>query len=178
VPTVRRCTTDELTDEELEEIHELLLEAFEGDFPPEDWDHARGGDHVLVFEEDGWLVAHASVISRVLEVEDRPFTTGYVEAVATRPARQRQGFGALAMAEIEGIIRDRYELGALGAAVPEFYLALGWETWRGPTGARDGIAVLRTEEDDGWVMVLRFGPSADVDLAALVTCEVRSGDWW
>jgi aminoglycoside 2'-N-acetyltransferase I len=178
VPTVRRCTTGELTDEELDDIQGLLLRAFEGDFPPEDWEHAQGGDHILVVDDDGAVLAHAAVVPRVLEVEERPFRTGYVEAVATEPDRQRQGHGALAMGAIHEIVRERYELGALGAAVPEFYLALGWETWSGPTGARDGIAVLRTEEDDGWVMVLRFGPSASVDLAAPITCEVRSGDYW
>jgi aminoglycoside 2'-N-acetyltransferase I len=178
VPSVRRCTTAELTATDLAEVQGLLLRAFEGDFPPEDWEHAQGGDHVLVRDDDGSLLAHAAVVERVLEVEDRPFRTGYVEAVATEPAHQGEGHGALAMAEVEGILTERYELGALGAAVPEFYLALGWEVWQGPTGARDGIAVLRTEEDDGWVMVRRFGPSARVDLAAPITCEVRSGDYW
>jgi aminoglycoside 2'-N-acetyltransferase I len=152
--------------------------AFEGDFSEEDWEHAQGGDHVLVLDDDGSLLAHGSVVPRRLEVDGRPFRTGYVEAVATEPDRQRQGHGTRAMRAVEAIVREGYELGALGAAVPEFYLALGWDRWRGPTAGRDGTALRRTEEDDGYVMVLRFGPSASVDLAAPISCEVRSGDWW
>jgi aminoglycoside 2'-N-acetyltransferase I len=175
---VRRCGTGELTESEVAAIRRLMDVAFHGEFTEEDWEHAQGGEHVLVVDDDGSLLAHASVVERVLEVEDRPFRTGYVEAVATEPDRQRQGHGARAMREVEAIVRERYELAALGAAVPEFYLALGWETWLGPTAARDGIAILRTEEDDGYVMVLRYGPSASLDLAAPISCEVRSGDWW
>jgi aminoglycoside 2'-N-acetyltransferase I len=176
--TLRRGATDALSPAELAAIRRLMDEAFEGEFSDDDWDHSLGGTHVLVHDEDGTLLAHASVVDRLLEVDERPFRTGYVEAVAVPPTRQRQGHGARAMAEVAAILHEGYELGALGAAVPEFYEALGWERWLGPTYARDGIARLRTEEDEGWVMVLRFGVSERVDLAASLSCEVRSGDYW
>ena len=54
-----------------------------------------------------------------------------------------------------------FELGALATGRWSFYERLGWERWRGPTFARDGDEVIRTEDDDDAVMVLRFGPSAD-----------------
>jgi aminoglycoside 2'-N-acetyltransferase I len=118
------------------------------------------------------------VVARSLELDGRPFRTGYVEGVAVRPDRQRAGLGSLVMAEVEAIVRAGFELGALGATFPEFYETLGWERWQGPTYARDGIALDRTEEDDGWVMVLRFGPTATADLATAISCETRPGDDW
>jgi aminoglycoside 2'-N-acetyltransferase I len=175
---LRRCPTDELSAAELAAIRALMDAAFEGDFADDDWDHTVGGEHVVLTDDDGALLAHASVIERTLEVEGRPFRTAYVEGVAVAPARQREGCGSTVMREVEAIARERFELAALGATFPEFYAALGWETWLGPSSARDGIAELRTEEDDGWIMVLRFGPSERVDLAAPISCEVRSGDYW
>lgn len=52
-----------------------------------------------------------------------------------------------------------------------------WERWQGPTFARDGAELIRTEEDEG-VMVLRFGPSESIDLRAPISCEARAGDDW
>jgi hypothetical protein len=35
-----------------------------------------------------------------------------------------------------------------------------------------------TPEEDGYLMVLRFGPSEHVDLAESISCEARPGDDW
>jgi hypothetical protein len=43
---------------------------------------------------------------------------------------------------------------------------------------RDGAETIRTEAEDDGVMVLRFGPSAPVDLTAPISCERRRGDDW
>jgi aminoglycoside 2'-N-acetyltransferase I len=174
---VRRATTSELSDELLGEIRALMDAAFD-DFTEEDWEHTIGGQHVLLEDDDGTLLAHGSVVARSLELDGRPFRSGYVEGVAVRPDRQRQGLGSVVMADVAEIVQERFELGALGASFPEFYETLGWDRWQGPTYARDGIALDRTEEDDGWVMVLRFGPSAGADLAAMISCETRPGDDW
>ena len=48
-------------------IRALLDAAFAGDFDDDDWAHALGGTHALV-EADGAVVAHASVVPRVLDV--------------------------------------------------------------------------------------------------------------
>jgi aminoglycoside 2'-N-acetyltransferase I len=174
---LRRASTAELSAGQLAEVRALMDAAFD-DFTDDDWHHTIGGQHVLMEDESGALVAHGSVVERTLEVDGRPFRTGYVEGVAVAPARQRQGLGTLVMAEVAEIVRAGFELGGLGATFPAFYETLGWKRWQGPTYARDGIALDRTEEDDGWVMVLRFGPSAGADLAAPLSCETRPGDDW
>lgn len=177
MPTVRRLTTAEASNDLLAEIRHLLDEAFEGDFSNEDWEHALGGWHVVVEVGDA-VVSHAAVVSRILEVAARPFPTGYVEGVATAAERQREGLASLAMTEIAEVIRREFELGALSTGDHGFYERLGWERWQGPTFVRHGSALIRTEVEDDALMVLRFGPSKDVDLTTAVSCEPRSGDDW
>ena len=152
-------------------------DAFDGDFSDDDWEHNIGGQHVVVDEVDG-PVAHAAVVPRVLEIAGRDFRSGYVEGVATVPARQRAGLASVVMAEAGDIIRRHFELGGLSTDRYRFYERLGWERWHGPTFARTGSEATRTQEDDDGVMVLRFGASADVDLRAAISCEARPGDDW
>lgn len=161
----------------LEEIRELLLAAFDGDFSDDDWEHTIGGSHFIV-TDDGSVVGHASVVPRVLEVASRPLRVGYVEGVAAHPARRRQGFASAAMAAASDHIRSHYEMGALGSDLFSFYERFGWERWNGPTYVRRTDGLFRTEEEDGYVMVLRIGPSANVDLSAPISCDERSGDDW
>jgi aminoglycoside 2'-N-acetyltransferase I len=177
VPEVRLLTTAELPPELLAAARDLCERAFAGRFHDTDWDHALGGWHALALE-GAELVAHASVVERVLHVGGRAFRTGYVEAVATEPARQGTGLGSLVMAPLGAVIRAETELGALSTGAHAFYQRLGWERWRGPTYVRrDGTPVRTAEEDDG-VMVLRHGPSQDLDLSAGIACDQRAGDDW
>ncbi len=60
----------------------LLDDAFD-DMTDEDWDHALGGMHALLWE-GAELIGHASVIQRQLLYGGRAWRTGYVEAVAVR----------------------------------------------------------------------------------------------
>jgi aminoglycoside 2'-N-acetyltransferase I len=177
VPTVRRFTSTEASSDLLAEIRRLLDEAFNGDFSNDDWQHALGGWHAVVEDGDA-IVSHAAVVPRILEVAARPYRTGYVEAVATAAERQREGLGSLVMAEISEVVRREFELGALSTSAHHFYERLGWERWRGPTFVRRGSAVVRTEDEDDRVMVLRFGPSEDVELTAALSFESRPGDDW
>jgi aminoglycoside 2'-N-acetyltransferase I len=170
-------TTVELAPERRREIRALLDCAFAGEFADTDWQNALGGRHVTLVDPTG-VVAHAAVVPRVLEVAGRPFRTGYVEAVATAPERRDAGLGSLVMVQIDEIIRREFELGALSTGRHRFYERLGWERWQGPTFVRDGARLVRTEEEDDGVMVLRFGPSAAIDLAAPITCTPRPGDDW
>ena len=129
-------------------------------FGDDDWDHALGGVHVVVVD-DGLVVAHAALVERTLHAGTRALRTGYVEAVATAPDRQGEGHGSLAVGRVTELVRARFELGALGTGRWSFYERLGWERWEGPTYVRTaGGALVRTEEDDDGVMVLRTGPSA------------------
>ncbi len=158
-----------------------MVDAFGDDedeaFGDADWDHALGGVHVLL-EVDGGIVAHASVVERELHVDGRPLRTGYVEAVATAPARQGEGFGTRVMADIGVIIRSQYELGALGTGRHEFYQRLGWQTWLGPSSVRLSAGDRPTPDDDSYIMVLRTPTSPFLDLAARISCEWRPGDVW
>mgnify|MGYP006361481155 CR=1 FL=1 len=85
----------------------------------------------------------------------------------------------MAVAPVTDLIRAGFELGALGTGRHSFYERLGWERWQGPTFVRTAEGdVRRTEEDDDGVMVLRTGPTADVDLTGPLVCEERPGDDW
>ena len=96
-------------------IWRLLDAAFAGDVDNHDFEHALGGMHALVWD-GAELIGHGSVVLRRLLHNDRALRTGYLEAVAVHPARQRQGHGGAVMAALERIIRAGYEVGALGSS--------------------------------------------------------------
>jgi aminoglycoside 2'-N-acetyltransferase I len=143
----------------------------------EDWEHALGGIHALVWEGDA-LIAHGSVIQRRLLHGGRALRTGYVEGVAVRADRRRRGHGAAVMEALERVVRGAYDLGALGATDEgaELYTGRGWQQWRGPLYALTPDGVARTEEDDGGVYVLPVAVA--LDLSGELTCDWRDGDVW
>lgn len=161
----------------LAQIRQLLDTCFGPEFSDNDWEHTLGGWHVVVLD-GSTAVSHAACVPRLLEAVGRSFRTGYVEGVATTPARRREGLASLALAELSTLIREHFEIGALSTGCYRLYERLGWERWRGPTFARQDGELIRTEEDDDSVMVLRFGPSLGLDLDAPISCEARSGDHW
>ncbi len=75
------------------------------------------------------------------------------------------------MSEASALVGTRFDLGALSTGRHRFYERLGWERWHGPTFVRREHDVVRTKEEDDGVMVLRFGPSRDIDLGATISCE-------
>ncbi len=176
-PVLRALTTQELTDGEWIRLRAMLDVAFAGYFNDDDWDHAIGGTHVIV-EVDHIIVAHASVVARRLEVPDRALHTGYVEAVATHPSFQGRGYASAVMQRAGDLVRESYELGALSTAIPAFYEQFGWERWQGPTYCRLPDELVRTEDDDGGVLVLRTPRTGAIDLAAAIACDYRGGDVW
>jgi aminoglycoside 2'-N-acetyltransferase I len=153
----------------------LVDAAFGDDFEDSDWEHALGGVHALAWDGEE-LVGHAAVVQRRLLHGGRALRAGYVEGVAVHADRRRRGHGAALMGALERIIRGAYELGALGAAEPAFYAALGWQRWRGPTSALTPSGIVRTPEEDGWIYVLPVAGS--LDLAGELTCDWRDGDLW
>ena len=175
---LREVGTAALTGEELTAIRALMDLAFEGDFADEDLAHALGGRHWLL-EDEGRLVAHASVVERVIAVDGVPLRTGYVEAVGTAPDRQRRGLGTRVMEAATAHIHERFELGCLGTGEWAFYERLGWERWRGPSFVRleDGT-VERSPDDDDGIMVLRTPATPPIDLRAPISCAWRPGDAW
>jgi aminoglycoside 2'-N-acetyltransferase I len=177
---LRSLPTDALTTDELRAIRALMDTAFgTGDeaFADEDWEHALGGLHV-VLDLDGEVVSHASVVERALEIGGRPFRTGYVEAVATDPGRQDQGYGTRVMTAATEHVRATFELGALGTGRHTFYERLGWQTWQGPAFVRTSDGERRTPDEEGYILVLRTPSSPPFDLAERISCDWRTGDVW
>jgi aminoglycoside 2'-N-acetyltransferase I len=170
-------TTEQLSGTERASLRASLTEAFDYDFPDEDWDHCLGGIHVVV--RDGRdFISHAAVVERGLVAGDRPVRTGYVDGVATRPREQGQGHGSRVMQAVAGIVRAGYELGALGTGRQGFYAQLGWELWQGPTSVITPGGPERTPGEDGAIMVLRTPATATLDLFATLMCDWRAGDVW
>jgi aminoglycoside 2'-N-acetyltransferase I len=177
---IRRASTSELRADEIASLRALLWEAFADDedgFGEHDWTHALGGTHVLL-EEGGLILSHAAVVGRDLEVAGRHLRTGYVEAVATRVGYQRRGLGSAVMRAVNEIVREEFELGTLGTGVFAFYEPLGWEHWRGPTSVRAAGGVVRTPDEDGFILVLRTPATDDLNLDLPISCEWRPGDVW
>ena len=178
---LRQLRSQDLTASEIDVIRQIMRLAFWEDeeerFTDADWEHALGGIHV-VLDIGGEIVAHAAVVERELHVDGRPLRTGYVEAVATTPARQGEGFGSRVMTAVDEIIGERYELGALGTGRHHFYQRLGWLTWMGPLFVRMPDGPHRTPDEDGYILVLETPTSPQLDLRAPISCEWRPGDVW
>jgi len=173
---LRTAHTADLSPEVREAVRVLLDGAFHGEFTEEDYEHALGGVHALVWE-DGELIGHGSVVLRRLLHAGRALRTGYVEGVAVRRDRRRRGHGAALMGALERVIRQAYELGALSAtdAAP-FYAARGWRVWTGTASVITPTGLVRTEEEEGAIFVLPVSAALapDGDLA----CDWRGGDVW
>ncbi|WP_340560362.1 GNAT family N-acetyltransferase [Streptomyces sp. GSL17-111] len=175
---VRVAHTAQCEPELLGAAREMVMAAFDGDFADEDWEHALGGVHAFVCEDDR-VVAHGSVVQRRLLHGGRALRTGYVEGVAVRADRRRAGYGGVVLARLEDVVRRAYDLGALAsteAGLP-FYTARGWQVWRGPTYALTPWGRVRTEDDDGGVFVLPV-PGVPLDPAGELTADWRDGDVW
>ncbi|MEA2156299.1 MAG: aminoglycoside 2-N-acetyltransferase, partial [Solirubrobacteraceae bacterium] len=155
MPDVRSAHTADLDAATLAAARDLLDAVFEGDFEQDDWEHALGGIHALVWEGEA-LIGHAAVVQRRLLHGGRALRAGYVEGVGVRADRRRRGHGAAMMDVLERVVRGAYELGALGAAddAAGFYAARGWTPWRGPTSTLTPSGVRRTPDEDGGVFVL------------------------
>jgi aminoglycoside 2'-N-acetyltransferase I len=164
-------------DELLVPLRQLLDDAFGDGFDDTDWHHTFGGWRVVAVE-GGEPVAHAAVVPRDIRIGEVDLRAGYVEGVATAPARQGDGLGAAVMEVVTLVLHDHFELGVLSTGLDGFYERFGWRRWAGPTFVRDGTHVRRTEDEDDGIMVLPFGPSAEVEATAPITCAARAGDDW
>jgi aminoglycoside 2'-N-acetyltransferase I len=163
---------------ELQRLCERAWVAKGSEFGPTAWQAALGGWHFVVAEA-GVVVAHGAVVDRTLEWDGLPLRTGYVEAVATLPERQGRGLGSAVMRAVNAFVVERYELGALDSATPEFYERLGWTRWPGQTGVRRPEGVRRTPEEDGKVLVRLGATSPDLRADGVLVCDgLRPGDPW
>ncbi|MET9804286.1 GNAT family N-acetyltransferase [Streptomyces sp. NPDC006368] len=152
--SLRTAHTYELSRATLAAIREMLTAAYDGDFGDEDWDHGLGGVHAYVEDEHG-IAAHGSVIMRRVVHAGRAYRVGYVEAVAVRADRRRQGMGGRVMAALEEVVDGAYAFGALSASEEgaELYRARGWQLWNGRVEVYGpgGVAHLPDEEDSTYL---------------------------
>jgi aminoglycoside 2'-N-acetyltransferase I len=178
---LRQLSTSELTPGEIAAIRAILVVAFgPGEherFTDDDWEHAVGGRH-FVLDLDGEVIAHGSVVERELHLGERAFRTGYVEAVATAPARQGRGFGSRLVTDVTEYVRANFEIGGLGTGRHHFYERLGWQTWLGPSFVRTADGLQATPDDDGYILVLPTPSTPLLDLTEPISCEWRPGDAW
>jgi aminoglycoside 2'-N-acetyltransferase I len=154
-----------------------MAAAFGGRFSDDDWANALGGIHFLA-REASTVIAHAAVVERRLEIGEHSVRAGYVEAVATIPGRQSQGLGTAIMQAVRLHIQRSYEIGALSTSAHRFYERLGWERWQGPTFVRADPGLVRTEDEDDGIMVLKTPTAPPLQVGDVITCEWRPGDVW
>jgi aminoglycoside 2'-N-acetyltransferase I len=154
-----------------------LMDAAFGTVSDDTFDNVLGGVHALILE-DGALIGHGSVIQRRLVYGGRALRAGYVEGVAVRADRRRQGHGAALMAALERVVRSAYQLGALGASDEggPLYASRGWQLWRGPSSALTPESTRRTADKEGILYVLPV--SVPLDVSAELTCDWRPGSLW
>ncbi|MCS0636642.1 GNAT family N-acetyltransferase [Streptomyces sp. LP05-1] len=149
--TLRTAHTFELDPGTLDAVRAMLTRAFDGDFGDEDWEHGLGGVHAYAVDSQGGIVAHGSVVMRRVVHRGRAHRVGYVEAVAVRADRRRQGLGGRIMAALEEVVDGAYEFGALSASDEgaALYRARGWQLWNGRVEAYGpgGVEHLPDEED-------------------------------
>lgn len=135
-----------------------------------------GGRHFLAYQGSE-LVSHAVVTTRWLQPDGLPvLRTAYVDAVATQPAVQGQGFGSAVMRQLAREIED-YTIACLETDKPGFYARLGWELWRGPLAGRGAQGLVPTPEQTG-IMVLRLPLTPPLDLDRGLTIECQVGRIW
>ena len=134
-----------------------------------------GGRHFLAYC-GAELVSHAVVTTRWLQPETLPILkTAYVDAVATLPVYQGQGYGSAVMQHLAQNIAD-YEIAGLGTDRPGFYTRLGWELWRGALGGRSEQGVIPTPDQTG-IMILRLARTPVLDLDGALTIEQAGRIW-
>jgi aminoglycoside 2'-N-acetyltransferase I len=177
VHTARLVHTADLECDALQRAHDMVSEAFGGNFADSDWDHALGGMHALIWHR-GALIAHGAVIQRRLLHRGAALRCGYVEAVAVREDWRGQGLAIAILDACEQVIRGGYQLGALSSSDRgrRLYALRGWLPWRGPTSVLAPAGPTQTPDDDGSVFV--FPLMADLDPSAALTCDWRDGDVW
>ncbi|PQP44840.1 aminoglycoside 2'-N-acetyltransferase [Mycolicibacterium austroafricanum] len=177
----RLIHTSDLDDETREDARRMVIDAFDGDFADEDWEHALGGMHAVISLR-GDVIGHAAVVQRRLYVGDRALRCGYVEGLAVREDHRGKRLGHALMDGVEQVVRGAYHLGGLSTTDlgKPLYSVRGWVPWTGPTSVLALDGPTRTPEDDGSLYVLpgELPASVTLDPTAPIACDWRNGDVW
>ena len=176
-PTPRLVHSAFLGSTERAAVRALLTSVFPDDSTDDNLEHAFGGMHAMIWA-GGELVAHGSVVMRRLLHKDAALRTGYVEGVAVRPDRQRQGLGNAVMASLETVISGAYDIGALSAseAGMPLYEKRSWLRWSGTASVLAPSGIVRTPEEEDCLFVLPV--TAQLDFGGDLACDWRAGDVW
>jgi aminoglycoside 2'-N-acetyltransferase I len=177
VHTARLVHTADLDSDTRQRIHQMVTEAFAGEFTENDWEHALGGMHALIWDH-GAIIAHASVVQRRLIYQGDALRCGYVEGVAVREDHRGHGLVHALLDGVEQVLRGAYQVGALSssARARRLYASRGWTPWLGPTSVLAPSGPSRTAEDDGTIFV--FPVAIGMDTSAELICDWRAGDVW
>jgi aminoglycoside 2'-N-acetyltransferase I len=175
--SVRTAHTAQLDPGTLADARSLLYAVFD-DMTDDDWEHSLGGLHALAYEGSE-LVGHAAVVQRRLLHGGRALRCGYVEGMGVRPDARRRGHGSEMMEAVERVIRDAYELGALGSTDEArlFYAGRGWRLWGGPLSALTPDGIVPTPDVQGSIYVFPV-EGVPLELAGSLACDWRDGDVW
>jgi len=132
----------------------------------------------VIGEIDDRVVSHAMSVTRWLQPgTSRPLKTAYVEAVATLPTNQGNGYATEVMQHLTAHIPTSYELAALSPAATGLYSRLGWQFWRGPLSIRmpSGSDELTPDER---VMIFELPGRPKLNLDESLSAEWREGELW
>jgi len=170
--------TEKLKNHTRTAIIELCVEAHqEQDFRNLFTYVSSGGWHFLAYLGE-LLVSHALVTTRWLQTEDHSLLkTAYIDAVATLPAYQGQGYGSALMRQLARDIDHEYVIACLETDRETFYKRLGWQTWRGPLAGRSEQGLIPTPEQRG-IMVLTLSQTPPLDLDSALSIECQTGRIW
>jgi aminoglycoside 2'-N-acetyltransferase I len=136
-----------------------------------------GGWHFLAYL-DNQLVSHALVTTRWLQPEGQPeLKTAYIDAVATLPAVQGQGYASALLRQMAKEVDREYVIACLETERTTFYERLGWEAWRGPLAGRSKHGLIPTPDQTG-IMILRLSQTPPLDLERGLTIECQDGRIW
>ncbi|GGT40252.1 GNAT family N-acetyltransferase [Streptomyces atratus] len=176
-PTLHTAHTCLLTPAALDEIRTFLDTAFEGDFSDDDWDHGLGGIHAYVRDGSG-LLAHGSVVQRRVIHEGRSYRIGYVEAVAVRADRRREGLGGRVMAMLEQVVDGAYAFGALSASAAgaALYAGRGWLVWPGRIAVLGRYGVERLPDEEGSIRIRGVAGPVLPPASGTLIFDWRDGD--
>ncbi len=176
--TVGMAATEELTADQRAEIVAVCNAANHTD---EFWKlfevFVRTGGRHFYATHGRAIVSHAVVNPRGVQPEGMPvLRTAYLDAVATAPIYQGQGYGTAVMQLLAQSIDD-FDIACLQTDEPGFYDRLGWELWQGPLAGRSDQGLVPTPDQHG-VMVHRLPRTPPLDLGAMLSIEWQPDRFW
>ena len=174
---IQQFETAEASTEFLNELRTLLSISFGNKFTEDDWNHGLGGRHFAILEA-GRLVAYCAVVPRRIYIEEKPYSCGYLENVASAPDKRHQGFASMAVRKANQHITENFDIGGLSTSKHDFYRKFGWQVWRGPTFVVSNGSWRSSDSVGGGIMILETGAVPMLDPQSRIACEDRPGDAW